>query len=233
MNIFKRKRIRSAAAAAAALSLSLLLAACGAAAPAPSAPLSTSPAAESPAAGSPPAESTAGTAGDAAVTPGTWLSDKGQYYFFDENGKTGRTSSLSDGTGAGFEYSVSGGEADFSIGGAGSSSKCTVSRDEDSITLEWADGVKEQLSFVSELGSDEFKFYTNDELASMALSYYKSNSGEPSDGLLSAAEANADGSVTVQIYRSLGDHNSTAEWYTLDRITASGTDSAGNPVELA
>lgn len=71
---------------------------------------------------------------------------------------------------------------DFSIGGADSSSKCTVSRDEDSITLEWADGVKEQLSFVSELGSDEFKFYTNDELASMALSYYKSNSGEPSDG---------------------------------------------------
>ena len=67
----------------------------------------------------------------------------------------------------------------------------------------------------------------------MALSYYKANSGEPSDGLLSAAEANADGSVTVQIYRSLGDHNSTAEWYTLDRITASGTDSAGNPVELA
>lgn len=181
----------------------------------------------------PPAESTAGTAGDAAFTPGTWLSDKGQYYFFDENGKTGRTSSLSDGTGAGFEYSVIGGEADFSIGGADSSSKCTVSRDEDSITLEWADGVKEQLSFVSELGSDEFKFYTNDELASMALSYYKSNSGEPSDGLLSAAEANADGSVTVQIYRSLGDHNSTAEWYTLDRITASGTDSAGNAVELA
>lgn len=227
MNIFKRKRIRSAAAAAAALSLSLLLAACGAPAETPVATPVVTPAAESPAATPAPSDESS------LFTPGTWLSDKGQYYFFDEDGKTGRTSSLSDGTGAGFEYSVSGGEADFSIGGAGSSSKCTVSRDEDSITLEWADGVKEQLSFVSELGSDEFKFYTNDELASMALSYYKSNSGEPSDGLLSAAEANADGSVTVQIYRSLGDHNSTAEWYTLDRITASGTDSAGNPVELA
>lgn len=227
MNIFKRKRIRSAAAAAAALSLSLLLAACGAPAETPVATPVVTPAAESPAATPAPSDESS------LFTPGTWLSDKGQYYFFDENGKTGRTSSLSDGTGAGFEYSVSGGEADFSIGGADSSSKCTVSRDEDSITLEWADGVKEQLSFVSELGSDEFKFYTNDELASMALSYYKSNSGEPSDGLLSAAEANADGSVTVQIYRSLGDHNSTAEWYTLDRITASGTDSAGNAVELA
>lgn len=227
MNIFKRKRIRAAAAAAAALSLSLLLAACGAPAETPVATPVVTPAAESPAATPAPSDESS------LFTPGTWLSDKGQYYFFDEDGTSGRTESLKDGTGVAFEYSVSGGEADFSIGGAGSSSKCTVSRDEDSITLEWADGVKEQLSFVSELGSDEFKFYTNDELASMALSYYKSNSGEPSDGLLSAAEANADGSVTVQVYRSLGDHNSTAEWYTLDRITASGTDSAGNPVELA
>lgn len=212
---------------AAALSLSLLLAACGAPAETPVATPVVTPAAESPAATPAPSDESS------LFTPGTWLSDKGQYYFFDEDGTSGRTESLKDGTGVAFEYSVSGGEADFSIGGAGSSSKCTVSRDEDSITLEWADGVKEQLSFVSELGSDEFKFYTNDELASMALSYYKSNSGEPSDGLLSAAEANADGSVTVQIYRSLGDHNSTAEWYTLDRITASGTDSAGNAVELA
>lgn len=212
---------------AAALSLSLLLAACGAPAETPVATPVVTPAAESPAATPAPSDESS------LFTPGTWLSDKGQYYFFDEDGTSGRTESLKDGTGVAFEYSVSGGEADFSIGGAGSSSKCTVSRDEDSITLEWADGVKEQLSFVSELGSDEFKFYTNDELASMALSYYKSNSGEPSDGLLSAAETNADGSVTVQIYRSLGDHNSTAEWYTLDRLTASGTDSAGNPVELA
>lgn len=212
---------------AAALSLSLLLAACGAPAETPVATPVVTPAAESPAATPAPSDESS------LFTPGTWLSDKGQYYFFDEDGTSGRTESLKDGTGVAFEYSVSGGEADFSIGGAGSSSKCTVSRDEDSITLEWADGVKEQLSFVSELGSDEFKFYTNDELASMALSYYKSNSGEPSDGLLSAAEANADGSVTVQIYRSLGDHNSTAEWYTLDRITASGTDSAGNAVDLA
>ena len=212
---------------AAALSLSLLLAACGAPAETPVATPVVTPAAESPAATPAPSDESS------LFTPGTWLSDKGQYYFFDEDGTSGRTESLKDGTGVAFEYSVSGGEADFSIGGAGSSSKCTVSRDEDSITLEWADGVKVQLSFVSELGSDEFKFYTNDELASMALSYYKSNSGEPSDGLLSAAEANADGSVTVQIYRSLGDHNSTAEWYTLDRITASGTDSAGNAVDLA
>lgn len=233
MNIFKRKRIRSAAAAAVALSLSLLLAACGAAAPAPSAPLSTSPAAESPAAGSPPAESTASTAGDATFTPGTWLSDKGQYYFFDEDGTSGRTESLKDGTGVAFEYSLSGSSAEFNFGGEGDALGCSVSQEGGVITLDWADGDTEKLKFVSPLGSDEFEFYTDDELASLALEYYKAHSGEDTDGLVSAAETNADGSVTVQIYRSLGDHNSTAEWYTLDRITASGTDSAGNAVELA
>ena len=43
----------------------------------------------------------------AAFTPGTWLSDGGQYYFFDAGGTTGRTASLEDGTGVGFTYSWS------------------------------------------------------------------------------------------------------------------------------
>ncbi len=212
---------------AAALSLSLLLAACGAPAETPVATPVVTPAAESPAATPAPSDESS------LFTPGTWLSDKGQYYFFDEDGTSGRTESLKDGTGVAFEYSLSGSSAEFNFGGEGDALGCSVSQEGGVITLDWADGDTEKLKFVSPLGSDEFKFYTNDELASMALSYYKSNSGEPSDGLLSAAEANADGSVTVQIYRSLGDHNSTAEWYTLDRITASGTDSAGNAVDLA
>lgn len=212
---------------AAALSLSLLLAACGAPAETPVATPVVTPAAESPAATPAPSDESS------LFTPGTWLSDKGQYYFFDEDGTSGRTESLKDGTGVAFEYSLSGSSAEFNFGGEGDALGCSVSQEGGVITLDWADGDTEKLKFVSPLGSDEFEFYTDDELASMALSYYKSNSGEPSDGLLSAAEANADGSVTVQIYRSLGDHNSTAEWYTLDRITASGTDSAGNAVELA
>ena len=212
---------------AAALSLSLLLAACGAPAETPVATPVVTPAAESPAATPAPSDESS------LFTPGTWLSDKGQYYFFDEDGTSGRTESLKDGTGVAFEYSLSGSSAEFNFGGEGDALGCSVSQEGGVITLDWADGDTEKLKFVSPLGSDEFEFYTNEELASMALSYYKSNSGEPSDGLLSAAEANADGSVTVQIYRRLGDPTSTAEWYTLDRITASGTDSAGNPVELA
>ena len=41
-----------------------------------------------------------------------------------------------------------------------------------------------------------------------------------------------DGSVTIQVYENLGDHNSTAAWYTVDRTTAAGTDADGHKVEL-
>ncbi len=212
---------------AAALSLSLLLAACGAPSETPVATPVVTPAAESPAATPAPADESS------LFTPGTWLSDKGQYYFFDEDGTSGRTESLKDGTGVAFEYSLSGSSAEFNLGGEGDALGCSVSQEGGVITLDWADGDTEKLKFVSPLGSDEFEFYTDDELASLALEYYKAHSGEDTDGLVSAAETNADGSVTVQVYRNLGDHNSTSEWYTLDRLTASGTDSAGNPVELA
>lgn len=212
---------------AAALSLSLLLAACGAPAETPVATPVVTPAAESPAATPAPSDESS------LFTPGTWLSDKGQYYFFDEDGTSGRTESLKDGTGVAFEYSLSGSSAEFNFGGEGDALGCSVSQEGGVITLDWADGDTEKLKFVSPLGSDEFEFYTDDELASLALEYYKAHSGEDTDGLVSAAETNADGSVTVQVYRNLGGHNSTSEWYTLDRLTASGTDSAGNPVELA
>ena len=170
---------------------------------------------------------------EAVFTPGTWLSDGGQYYFFDEGDTTGRTASLDSGTGVGFTYTVSGSEAVFSMGGADNSSSCTVSREGDRITLEWADGTTEHLSYVSSLGSNAFQFYSNQELADMALTYYKENSGaQDNQNLTSAAQTQEDGSVSIQVYENLDDHNSTAEWYTVDRITAAGTDSSGNEVDL-
>ena len=70
------------------------------------------------------------SAGDTvSFTPGTWLSDTGQYYFFDENGADGRTASLEDGTGVGFSYTLDGARANFSMGAADNSSPCTVSRE--------------------------------------------------------------------------------------------------------
>ena len=179
-----------------ALSLAMLLSACSNTASDPSAPAqppagSVSTSVEPPSAS--PDE-------DAAFTPGTWLSDGGQYYFFDEGGATGRTASLEDGTGVGFTYSIAG----------------------------------MHLTYVSEQGADTFQFYSNQELADLALHFYQeNNNAQDNQNLVSAAQTNDDGSVSIQVYENLGDHNSTAAWYTVDRITAAGTDGSGNEVKLA
>mgnify|MGYP001094456887 CR=1 FL=1 len=168
----------------------------------------------------------------AAFTPGTWLSDGGQYYFFDAGGTTGRTASLEDGTTVMADGVLP--RKTFSMGAADNTNSCTVSRNGDTVTLEWADGATEHLTYVSEQGSDTFQFYSNQELAGLALSFYRENNGaQDNQTLTSAAQTNEDGSVSIQVYENLGDHNSTAAWYTVDRMTAAGTDNSGNEVNLA
>lgn len=213
-----------------AASLAVLLAACsteGADTPTPTQPSATPD--------STVMESPSPSPGEEAVfTPGTWLSDSGQYYFFDEGGTTGRTAGLDDGSGVGFSCTLNGADATFSMGGADNSSACTVSRDGDTITMAWEDGTTEQLTYVSDQGSDTFQFYSNQELEDLALTYYQENNGaQDNQNLASAAQTTEDGSVSIQVYENLGDHNSTAAWYTVDRVTAAGTDGSGNEVDLA
>lgn len=213
-----------------AISLTMLLAACGNTGSEPSAPTQPPAASDHTTTETPSASSNE----NVTFTPGTWLSDGGQYYFFDEGGTTGRTASLEDGTGVGFTYSIVGTEAAFSMGAADNTSSCAVSRDGDTIALAWADGATEKLTYVSEQGSDTFQFYSNQELADLALNFYKENNHvQDNQNLVSAAQANDDGSVSIQVYENLGDHNSTAGWYTVDRMTATGTDGSGNEVDLA
>ena len=217
-----------------AAAFTLLLSACGTADPGAQSPAAPDDPATDGSAAESPASQPDGEDPESVFTPGTWLSDSGQYYFFDAGTSAGRTASLEDGTGVGFTYTVNGSEAAFSMGGADTSTSCTVSRDGNVITLSWADGTAEQLTYVSDQGSDTFQFYSDQELADLALAYYKESSGaEDNPNLASAAQANEDGSVSIQVYENLGDHNSTAAWYTVDRTTAVGTDSAGSPVDLS
>lgn len=217
------------------LAASVLLAGCGSTSSTPSADASGSPAVSP----QTPSESPSATlpAEDTDVfQPGTWLSDQGQYYFFDDDGASGRTASLEDGTGVSFSYTVDGDQAAFSMGGADSTQTCTLSGEQPGgpLTLQWEDGTAEVLTYVSEQNSDQFQFYSNQELCDLALAYYGAHSdGQSSEGLTAAAQTNEDGTVTIQVYQNLGDHNSTAAWYTVDRTTAQGTDGAGQAVDLA
>lgn len=222
--------------AAGALGLCLLftLAGCGreAAAPSasPSAPASAAPEAD-------PSQDPEGqggqTASDGLFQAGTWLSDAGRYWFFDEGAASGRTLSLENATGVPFAYTFDGSRAVFSMGIAGNDHGCGVTAGENTLAFTWEDGAAETLTFVSDQSSDEFTFYSDEELEGLALAYYRAqNPGGDTDGLTAAAQANQDGTVTIQVYENLGDHNSNAAWYTVDRVTARGADGNGAEVDL-
>ena len=227
---------RRLAAGMLALSLALALAGCGKkdAAPSasPSAPASSAPETD-------PSQDPEGqggqTASDGLIQAGTWLSDAGQYWFFDEDAASGRTRSLENGTGVGFTYTRKDGQAAFAMGSEDAVRDCTLTMGTDTLTMQWADGTNETLTFVSHQSSDEFTFYSDRELEELALAYYKAqNPSQDTDSLTAAAQANEDGSVTIQVYQNLGDHNSTAAWYAVDRLTAQGTDvNSGAAVDLA
>ena len=72
--------------------------------------------------------------------------------------------------------------------------------------------------------------YTTKELEKMALDYYEAKTGyRPT---LSASKVNDDGTVSIQLYDNMGDHNSTSDWYTVDPKTAVGTNVMGDKIDL-
>lgn len=173
-----------------------------------------------------------------AFQAGTWLGTKDdgsqQYYFFSADGSSGQIASLESGTGLGFAYEAASGQAVFHMGSADDRTPCTVkAADGGQITLQWENGGTETLKYVSSLGAEEFTFYTNDELCELALAYYRLTGGAASQNLTAGAEGNEDGTVNIQVYENLGDHNSTAAGYVIDRLTGKGTDAnTGETVDL-
>lgn len=159
---------------------------------------------------------------------GTWLLVTGDradtYYFFDADGTSGHTASQVNGMGIGFTYSVEGSQAVFYMGSSDNPASCTLQKtDSGQITVKWEDGREETLIFISEKGSDSFRFYSNDALCDLAINYYFRAGGE-TENITAAAVTNEDGSVTIQVFENLGDHNSTCAWYCVDRCTGKGTD---------
>lgn len=72
--------------------------------------------------------------------------------------------------------------------------------------------------------------YTTSELQKMALDYYEAKTGNRPNSV--SLQVNADGSISIQLYDNMGDHNSTSDWYTVDKNTATGTDIMGNKIDL-
>lgn len=167
---------------------------------------------------------------------GTWMAtngESGQFYFFDNDRSSGRTANYENGIGLGFTYEKQDDKFIFHMGDSTSSLPCqVVVTDDTHITLEWEAQYSETLTFLSPLNSEQFHFYTHEELCELALKEYKAKNNF-SEELTAAAADHGDGTVTIQIYQNLSDHNSTVAWYQIDRCTGAGKDvNSGDPIDL-
>ena len=169
--------------------------------------------------------------------PGTWNCDNESYYFFNEDGASGDTLTFDKGIGVGFQYEVmsrSEGFVNMHMGAVDNSEGVVITdKTEDSFTLIWENGRSQNFMYVSPLGYDEFKFYTDEQLQQIALKYYQANN----DGYTpqyAGIQSNDDGTATIRLYDSLSDHNTTLAWYTVDRVVLKGTDDiTGAEIDLS
>ena len=82
----------------------------------------------------------------------------------------------------------------------------------------------------SNINSNTNKEYTTEELEKMALDYYEAKTGYRPSRV--GSQKNDDGTISIQLYDNMGDHNSTSDWYTVDPKTAVGTDITKNKIDL-
>lgn len=76
--------------------------------------------------------------------------------------------------------------------------------------------------------------YTTQELEDAALNYYQANSKEHyRPGLVgSMPDEENPNIINIQLYDNLGDHNSTSDWYSIDKTTGKGTNILGEKIDL-
>ena len=123
------------------------------------------------------------------------------------------------------------GSTTFHMGAADNSINSeAVNNPDGTMSIEWSDGRTELFTPVN-ANAEEFTFYTNQELQYIALAYYGAQTGyyPPHSGV----QSNDDGTASIQLYDIMEDHNSTSAWYTIDRVTLTGTDDiSGDTVDM-
>ena len=144
------------------------------------------------------------------------------FYIMDEAQPTGTRLDFENGSSTSFEYEIGINEIMFYFDTSDGELYTVTGGDLSCTQLELPDGTAMSLIYDDSLTISATEFYSNDELCVMALDLYSAQTGyTPS---CAAAISNSDGTVTIQLYDNLDDHNSTSAWYTIDRFTGEGTD---------
>ena len=128
-------------------------------------------------------------------------------------------------------YTNQDGSTTFHMGAADNSINSeAVNNPDGTMSIEWSDGRTELFTPVN-ANAEEFTFYTNQELQYIALAYYGAQTGYYPQH--SGVQSNDDGTASIQLYDIMEDHNSTSAWYTIDRVTLTGTDDiSGDTVDM-
>lgn len=145
------------------------------------------------------------------------------FYIMYDDIAGGATLNFVNRTGTGFEYELGVNEVTFHYGDSENSTHYTIDTGDPAYVHMTANDRHELiLIYFSEGDADDLEFFTNEELAGYASELYEQQYGKTPPCV--ETQTNVDGTVTIQLYENLSDHNSTWAWYTVDRRTGIGTD---------
>ena len=174
---------------------------------------------------------TAETEEDKTVFPaGTWVLYEVQdsdlihigYCFTNDDGVSGNTLMFEDGKGDSFEYEIGINEIFVTVDGQNVTVP-VVGGDLSYVRLDVPEWGRVEMVYFSEGTQEDIpEFYSNEELGLMAQQYYTALHNYTPQCV--GTETNLDGTVTIQLYDSFEDHNSTSAWYTVDRWSTEGRD---------
>lgn len=192
----------------------------------------------------PPEPDTANT--EAHLKRGTWFSyneSESSYYFFEDDGASGSKVSVKTGISMPFRYEKTEGEDQyiFHLNYSDNNTKASVQfTDNDHAVISMENALPDHLSYISAQSFKEFVFYTDEELVSMAERRYRNTQEKPvKDEIKLSVITKEDASAIIQIYKTAIDPkteketDSVLEIYTVDRMSAVGTDAAGNYTDLS
>lgn len=174
---------------------------------------------------------------NAVFKAGTWFGyskEGSRYYFFYNDNANGARIMPEKGVLSPFLYEIpaeAGGNnirnGVFHFNTADNTTKAEIiMTDSENASIKWEDGKTEKLSFVSTEGISNFNLYTDEELSTMAVSYYKKSTGDTYKMNKAECITNEDRTVSVCIYKIVNTNMKVVlGWYIVDRHTAVGFES--------
>lgn len=180
------------------------------------------------------------------LKPGLWYaySETGSsyYYFYPDRDFSGFKISTADGVTAPFEYEKREKYYLFHFTRVDDNTSIEVEyKDDEHVNFLINGTYTEKLEYMSDVNYNEFMFYTNDELIRKAASHYAYSIDNPklagnlSGNVIEKPDSMAVVQVTKQVFdNGVGVHRTEiCETYTVSRLNAKGTDSAGQAVNLS